>query len=261
MPRLDRPTVTALVVDQLARRTPYLESELTGLAELVGPGDVCVDVGASAGIYTVALSRLVGPEGLVHSIEPLTFAHPVWSRVLRARHNANVRHHAMALGIEPGEGTMSVPLGRYGGAVTGRSFLAWHTNGVGSNAEFSGQREVAVEIDTLDALCAREDLTRLDFVKIDVEGGELDVLRGGAKVIEELRPTMLIEIEARHTTRYRRTPDEVVTWLTDQGYTMYTWQRGWQPTGSVCPHANNYLFRPPSSTALGVVEATTEETA
>jgi FkbM family methyltransferase len=237
----DRQAVTAAVVDLLARRTPYLEPELAALTDLVGPDAVCVDVGAAAGLYTVALSRLAGPTGRVHSVEPLPFVHPVWSRLLRGGEGTNVRHHTVALGAEPGKATMSVPVGRHG-LVTGRSFLAWKTDGVGSNSEFDGQVEIIVEVSTLDRLCA--ELPRLDFVKIDVEGGELDVLRGGQWAIERFRPAMLIEIEARHITRYRHSPTDVVDWLTQRGYTMHVWQRGWRPTGTIGMHSRNYLFCP-----------------
>lgn len=238
-----RPSLTAATVGLLARRTPYLEPELAGLADIVGPGCVCVDVGSAAGLYTVTLARLVGATGEVHSVEPLSFAHPVWSRVLRSRSGQNVRHHTVALGAEPGTGTMSVPVGRYG-PVTGRSFLAWKTDGLGSNAEFARQVDVDVDVTTLDDLCAQARLTRLDFVKIDVEGGELNVLRGGQHAVETFRPTMLIEIEARHITRYQHSIDDVVGWLTQRGYTMHAWRDGWHAAAHVCEHTRNYLFRP-----------------
>jgi FkbM family methyltransferase len=243
MGRIDRPSLTAATVGLLARRTPVLEPELAGLAQIVGPGCVCVDVGSAAGLYTVTLAQLVGAAGQVHSVEPLSFAHPVWSRVLRARSGQNVRHHTVALGAEPGTGTMSVPVGRRG-PVTGRSFLAWKTDGVGSNAEFAGQLDVAVDVATLDDLCAQAGLSRLDFVKIDVEGGELNVLRGGQHTVATYRPAMLIEIEARHITRYRHSTDDVVGWLTQRGYTMHAWRDGWQATDQVSPDIRNYLFRP-----------------
>jgi FkbM family methyltransferase len=242
MSLLDRPALTTTVANLLARHTPYLDTELHTLPDLVGPGDVCVDVGSAAGLYSQALSHLVGPAGLVHSVEPLSFSHPVWSRVLGARGRANVCHHAVALGAEPGRAAMRVPFTARGPA-TSRSFLAWKTHGLGSNAEYARHADLLVDVDTLDGLCAGARLSRLDFVKIDVEGGELHVLHGAEQTIETFRPAMLIEIEARHTERYEYHPDDVVQWLTRRGYLMYAWRRGWQPADRVCVHANNYLFR------------------
>ena len=214
MPRLDRPSLTAAVTGLLARRTPYLETELHTLPGLVGAGDVCVDVGSAAGLYSQALSHLVGPTGLVHSVEPL--------------------------GAEPGRAVMKVPFRSFG-PDTSRSFLAWKSHGLGSNAEFARHVDVAVDVETLDGLCGGFD--RLDFVKIDVEGGELHVLHGGQRVIERFRPTMLIEIETRHTERYEYSVDDVVDWLACRGYAMFVWRNGWQAVDRVCSHANNYLVR------------------
>jgi FkbM family methyltransferase len=241
MPRLDRPSLTAAVTGLLARRTPYLETELHTLPGLVRAGDVCVDVGAAAGLYSQALSSLVGPAGQVHSVEPVSFSHPVWSWVLGARRQANVRHHCLALGAEPGRAVMKVPFRAFG-PDTSRSFLDFKTHGLGSNAEFARHVDVLVDVATLDGLCA--DFDRLDFVKIDVEGGELHVLHGGQRVIERFRPTMLIEIETRHTERYEYSADDVADWLVCRGYAMFLWRGGWQPVDRVCAHANNYLFRP-----------------
>jgi FkbM family methyltransferase len=240
-----RAEITAAAVLLLARCTPYLEAEMLGLKDLIEPGDVCVDVGAAAGVYTVAMSQLAGPSGQVHSVEPLSFARPVWSRVLAARSAANVHHHAVALGTEPGNGVMSVPIGRYG-AVTGRAFLADGSHRLGSNAEFARHVPAHVPVSTLDCLCTEAGLARLDFVKIDTEGAELQILRGGERAIKEFRPAILVEIEARHSARYDCKPGDIVGWLTDHGYDMYAWSRGWHLAGQVSADTRNYLFRPDS---------------
>jgi FkbM family methyltransferase len=239
-----RQALTAAVVRLLARRTPYLESEMLGLAELVGPGSVCVDVGAAAGLYTAMLAQLTGPSGQVLSIEPLSFAHPMWARVLGVKTAGNVRWYSLAVSSEPGHGVMSVPKNRGGGKVTGRSFLDSNTTGQGSNAEFAGQIEVDIEIQTLDGLCASAGLTRLDFIKIDVEGAELRVLEGGQRTIETYRPALLVEIEDRHAERFRSSAADVVGWLTGRGYAMYKWQDGWREAGAITAETRNYLFRP-----------------
>lgn len=235
--------LTHAAIMSLARWTPYLEAELLGLASVVGPGDVCIDVGAAAGIYTAALARLVGPGGQVHSIEPLSIAHPTWRRVLRISDCPNVHEYQIALGTEPGTGVMSVPRGRWM-PVTGRSFLAAGSTGLGSNAEFASSQDVPVSVDTFDGLMASAGISRVDFIKIDVEGAELRVLRGAERSITEYRPAILAEIEARHTARYDYSPDDLVDWLRERGYAMYTWQHGWTETAVVRADRRNYLFRP-----------------
>jgi len=241
-----RQALTAAAVLQLARHGRYVEPEMLGLRDLIEPGSVCFDIGAAAGLYTLEMSRLAGPSGQVHSFEPVPFAHPMLTRLLGARSEPNVCHHAIALGVEAGHGVMSVPVGRLG-PVTGRSYLDAHCSGPGSNAEFRGQIGVDIEVDTLDGVCAATGITRLDFIKIDVEGAELLVLQGGKESIERFRPAVLVEIEDRHTSRYEHPASDVAAWLRRLEYTMLTWQQGWQQTDVVCTHARNYLFVPNES--------------
>ncbi|MEU4742141.1 FkbM family methyltransferase [Actinosynnema sp. NPDC023658] len=228
----------------LARLTPYVEPELIGLREVVRPGDVCVDIGAALGLYTVSLSRLVGPQGTVHSIEPLVFAHPTLSFLLRPREGGNVVRHSVALGVSEGRDVMSVPV-RHGTPVTGRSFLTAGADGLGSNAEFTDHLEVLVRTDTLDRFCAANAIDRLDFVKADVEGAELRVLQGGSETIERLRPKLLLEVEERHVRRFGYRAGDVQDWLAERGYRMHAWHRNtWRRVDRIDDRVRNYLFIP-----------------
>jgi len=228
----------------LATVTPYVEPELVGLRGVVRGGDVCLDIGAALGLYTVVLSQIVGPHGTVHSVEPLVFAHPALSYVLRPREGRNVVRHSVAFGTEDGREVMSVPV-RHGVPVTGRSFLTAGSNGLGSNVEFAEHLEVVVRTQTLDGFVAEQGITRLDFVKADVEGAELRVLEGGSSVVEELRPKILLEVEERHVARFGYGAQDVVAWLAERDYGMKVWrQGGWRTVTRVTDDVRNYLFVP-----------------
>jgi len=227
----------------LARLTPYAEAELIGLRKVVKTGDVCVDVGAALGLYTVTLSRLVGPQGTVHSVEPLVFAHPALSFALRPREGRNIRRHSVALGNSQGREVMSVPV-RHGSPVTGRSFLTVGAKGLGSNEEFDEHLDVVVKTDTLDHFVEEQGIGRLDFVKADVEGAELRVLEGGKATIERFKPALLLEIEERHVERFGYRAQDVADFLTERGYRMSTWRGNrWVPEQTIRQAARNYLFR------------------
>jgi FkbM family methyltransferase len=226
-----------------AGRAPFVEDEVLGLDALVGPGGVCLDVGAEFGLYTWSLSDLVGPAGAVHAVEPQPDLGRLlgWGRRLLGARNVTVHH--LALGDEPGTGHLSQP-SRGGMRVHGRTFLADGTTGLGSNAEFSRHRSIGVQVDTLDDLVGRLGLTRLDLVKADVEGAEGRLLAGGDRTLRRLRPALLLELEDRHLQRFDTSVDAVVVRLTDLGYTPSHWERGgWRP-GIV---GRNVLFRPPAA--------------
>ncbi|WP_397562630.1 FkbM family methyltransferase [Spongiactinospora sp. 9N601] len=232
----------SLGVRSLARFTPWLESELLGVRSLTGPGGTCVDVGAAAGLYTAELARAVGPGGVVHSVEPLVFAHAVPSRLLGLRDHPNVVRHALALGETEGKSVMSVPI-RNGRMVTGRSFVVSGAFGLGQNREFDEHIEVVVAMRTLDGLCESAGIGQVDFMKIDVEGRELQVLKGGAALIERCAPALLLEVEQRHLSRYGTHTGDLLSWLADHGYTMRAWRNGtWQKVPDLSPAHRNYLF-------------------
>jgi FkbM family methyltransferase len=229
----------------LARTTPWVESELVGVAEVIPRGGVCIDIGAAAGFYTAEMARLVGDAGVVHSIEPLRIAHPTASRLLGLRTGRNIVRHSLAFGDTGEELVMSVPL-RRGVPVTGRSFVTRHASGLGSNAEFEEHLRVVVDGDTLDGFATRLGIDRLDFVKVDVEGAELHVLRGGQATIAALEPVVMVEVEDRHLQRFGVTADQIADWFTSHGYRMSVWDGGsWRETDAVTVQFRNYLFTPP----------------
>ncbi len=229
----------ARTLDVASRHAWFVEAEVGGLRQLVGPGGVCLDVGAEYGLYTWSLASLVGPAGAVHAVEPqpdlgrlLAFGR----RLVGAR---NVTIHHLALSARPGEGHLSQPsLGPL--RIHGRTFLADGTSGLGSNAEFRRHRTIAAVVDTLDALAHRLGLARLDLIKADVEGAEGRLLDGGQETLERLRPSLLLELEDRHLSRFDTSVSRIVGGLRDLGYRPAHWAGGrWRPGIA----GRNVLFR------------------
>jgi hypothetical protein len=77
-----------------------------------------------------------------------------------------------------------------------------------------GEQEVHVRVRTLDDICAGAE-SRVSFIKIDVEGHELKVLRGGVETLRKHRPNLLIEIEQRHSPG---PISETFAFIASQGY-------------------------------------------
>ncbi len=216
------------VLRAAAPRTWFLEDEVAGLAELVRPGAVCLDVGAEYGLYTWALAGLVGPAGHVHAVEPqagpATFV-DISRRLLRA---GNVTVHRTALGATAGDGVLARPRRRLL-PVHGRAFLTTGASGLGSNAEFSHHDDVPVAVTTVDDLVRALGPDRLDFVKVDIEGAEARLLAGARGTLAAFRPVLMLELEDRHLARFDTTVERVVARLEAAGHVARTWDpaRGW----------------------------------
>jgi FkbM family methyltransferase len=159
---------------------PYVAS---WLRKNVGRGWVCVDVGAHIGWYTVQLAWLVGPEGLVVAFEPVAVHAHRLRRNLARNGLANIEVVAVALSDRSGRAALwaeeIAP-----GLVGGKSSLV--------RRSFPGH-ELEVPVDTLDAYVARRGLDRIDLLKVDVEGSELEVLAGSRDVLSSRQPTVIVE--------------------------------------------------------------------
>ncbi|HYO00331.1 MAG TPA: FkbM family methyltransferase [Actinomycetota bacterium] len=150
------------------------ESEVQGaLAKHLKRGDTAFDVGAHLGFFTLLMARLAGDEGRVVSVE----ADPFMGRNLEANlvrnENANV----------------TVVRAAAGKVAVERRFTPGAGGGIGHLAD---DGEIAVAGTTLDLLAERYGTPQL--IKVDVEGGELEVLAGGARLLSDHRPILVVEV-------------------------------------------------------------------
>jgi FkbM family methyltransferase len=142
-------------------------------AALLPPAEplVIFDVGAHQGEYVeAALDALAGRKAQIYSFEPLPSNFVELEMLFRS--HANIHTRNAALGAQ--SGTMELFIAREG--ITTASLHA-------SKAGETGQ-SVAVEITTVDEVCADARLGYISFLKIDTEGHEMDVLQGAGKLIE-----------------------------------------------------------------------------
>lgn len=195
---------------ELVWRAQVRSGDLTAALtdHFAGEGTTVVDVGASWGLFSYHLARLVGRDGAVLSYEPHPVNAPVLEQLARAR--PNVCFRPVAVSDLNGTADLQVPV--FGSRhVTAQSSLAHG---------FDGQRGVRVEKVTVPTVRLDDEVggRRVDLVKIDVEGHELSVLRGAAETLREYLPTLLIEIEQRHLDCPIK---DVFAEIGDMGYALY----------------------------------------
>lgn len=160
-------------------------AEISAMLRAVKPGDTAIDLGAHKGAYTFWLARAVGRQGKVVAVEAQEPLAKRLETVMASRPHVTVRHAAIS--DSTGTGQLSL---RPDGSSHGASIAGFPDGRVGAT--------VATPTITLADLVAEAGLTRLDFIKCDVEGHERTVFRAGAEVIDRFRPTILVECEDRH---------------------------------------------------------------
>jgi len=138
---------------------------------------LCIfDVGANTGQYLTLLSQsLTGLQLQIHAFEPSQVAYQVlYSRM---GGNENMMLNNMALGRETGKADLFFD---HAGSVLGS--LAKRRLG---HYRIQLQQSEQVQVETLDNYCLQRDISEIDLLKLDVEGFEFDVLRGGTRVFNQ----------------------------------------------------------------------------
>jgi FkbM family methyltransferase len=159
----------------------YEPAETACARELAVDGSVAIDVGANVGMFTVPLAMAVGPRGRVLAVEPApeNVRRLVQNLEINALDNVDV--HGVAVTQEEGEVLLQL----------------------GADPAFHSTSTVVKARETLDCACVRaqtldglwEDAgsPEVSFLKVDTEGGELDVLAGGTKLLRACHPSILVE--------------------------------------------------------------------
>jgi FkbM family methyltransferase len=168
---------------------PNYESDLAAfLRDRMRPGQCCLDIGAHIGIYALQIARWTAPGGAVVAFEPNPGTAEVLRRHLRMNDlEAAVRVEPIALGRRAGHAAL------YGEAGSGLSRMG------SPNPDDPQAKETAVVlVQTVDDYCASRRLEP-DWILIDVEGYEFDVLAGAAGTIERRGAALSIVMEIHPT--------------------------------------------------------------
>lgn len=175
---------------------------------ILSPGQTVIDVGANIGYLTELFAEFVGEEGTVHAFEP----DPRNLRYLTSNVGTrpNVEIHPIAASDKAGTSTL------YTESLTGQnSSLVADYEIFSNNQQAAGVKvnvsACPIEVTTLDRHLGKS--TNTDFIKIDVEGFELEVLRGASGIISRDRPWIMVEVSRSH--------DEVTAFLRHCGYRLF----------------------------------------
>jgi FkbM family methyltransferase len=182
------------------------EQELSYLDRIIPNDAVTVDVGANCGLYTRKLARL---SRRVYAFEP---SHQM-ADLLRRTSAPNVSVHEIALSDQTGNAELFIPRDGHE-MIYG---LASLEPGVGASSKTVTSVNVpTARLDTI----VRNDVS---FVKIDVEGHELNVLNGAVELLEHSQPTFLVEAEDRHRKQATRS---IFEFFEDRSYRGFFLKEG-----------------------------------
>ena len=136
-------------------------------------GDIVLDIGSYCGTQTVFFSKLVGKTGAVFAFEPDAVTFQSLSKNIAEHKCSNIT--ALNIGLYSSDGEIG---------FSGDS---------GMGASISSEAAFKIKVRRLDAICKEYNLQKIDFIKMDIEGAEIDVLKSSKEVIQKYKPRFIIE--------------------------------------------------------------------
>jgi FkbM family methyltransferase len=176
-------------------------------------GSIAVDGGANIGLHTLQMAQAVLPDGLVIAIEPVpeSLAHLDARRIEHHMPDGLIRKLPYGLCSTAGEADFYQVIDPIQHELSGlRNRRCMQNQQV---------KKIRVELTTLDTVC--QDLQRLDFLKLDLEGAELDALRGGMQTLSRFRPVVALEQDQYSPQYFGYTWDDLLNYFASLNYAVY----------------------------------------
>jgi FkbM family methyltransferase len=174
------PSVHFMSTYILLEQEDWMEGEIEFVRQLLEPGMDVIDIGANHGVYALIMAARVGPAGRVWAFEPARATAEFLAQAIARNGLGNLTLVTEALSRESGHGVMESGMDSELGRLV--------------HADAGSEAAGGVAVTSLDDAMRRYGWGKIDFVKMDAEGEEVNILAGGAKFFAEQSPLVMFEL-------------------------------------------------------------------
>jgi FkbM family methyltransferase len=189
---------------------------------------IILDIGANIGVHTIAFAKM-GNQSIVHAFEPSPHTREILSyNIIKNEERNKIVVHPFAVSNS-----------------SGKSLFYQTDDDAYSSLKDTKRKKiietVEVELITIDKFVSQFAISKIDLIKIDVEGLENEVIQGGLQAFRQFRPDIIIEIYRGSNSN--PDPELTIKTLVEQGYKAYVFENGWPKPFSYHSDKNyNYFF-------------------
>ena len=182
---------------------PYVPEQI--ISKFCKLGSIVFDIGANMGEWSIHMAKMVGGDGRVFCFDPIPSMVQALEKTIAINNFSQVSISECAISNKTGHSQFSIPFDKDNQAipywsrlVLGEEFATpkWIDN---PWAKVATTKTIEVQTTTLDRFTSEKNITKLDFIKIDVEGHEKYVIEGGQKTFKTLKPAMILEAACEET--------------------------------------------------------------
>ncbi len=181
------------------------------LNECLKSDSIIIDVGAHAGQFTKLFSALVS-EGHVYAFEPGSYASSILNKVICLYRLKNVTYINKGLGKQYKKENLNIPVKQSGSLGFGLSHIGNNKQDVRATISET------IEIIMLDTFAEKKNLEKINFIKADIEGWEMQLLLGAKSIIQKWHPILTLEVNRQFLKRAENTPEELWGFLSGNNY-------------------------------------------
>lgn len=196
---------------QVPNELEEISGEGSFLRRYLQEGDTFLDIGSNHGSFSVAAASFLGPTGKIYAFEPQPQLNRLVQESLRANEAPDFQVFALACSDREGEAQFFVPRSSSGQAGLHFRFSA-----------AAAHETITVRLTRLDDLISNHLITGQPFIKLDVEGNELAVLKGAKQFLTTYKPSIYIEINPRAMAAANTTTTQLFNLLTEIGFNGYS---------------------------------------
>ncbi len=184
----------------------YKKNTYDAIRKLCQKGMVALDIGANIGAYTFKMAQLVGETGRVIAIEPMKWAFNKLKQNMRLNNFQNLIIEKIALSNESKKELTHFK-------------SSWLKSG--TSDERSKKKEI-IQFSSLDEYLKNTGIDKVQFIKLDVDGYEFNVLQGAIKTLRRDKPKIILELGIETAARMNISVTEIISFLLDLDYKFYS---------------------------------------
>lgn len=186
----------------------YEKEDSKMLFNLVKDGDIIFDIGANIGWYSTHLAKKL-PNSIIYSFEPIPETYSALTKNIELNGLKNIYLNNLALSSKIDKIKFY-----YSPFVNGASSMVNIT-------ENENMKEVECFTNTIDNFIFENKVTKINFIKCDVEGGEFLVFKGGYDTIKKFKPIIFTEMLRKWSAKFGYHPNDIIKYFKELDYTCH----------------------------------------